>query len=314
MGGSSAPPLIIVLGPTASGKTAVAVELATQIGGEILSADSRAFFQGLDIVTDKPPLDQRRGVPHHLIDCVPIDGNYDAMAFRSDVVRLLPQIRGRGRHPLLVGGGTLYLGSILRGVFEGPSKDLAVRRRLTEQPADALIRELRSVDPAAAERIHPHDRLRLLRALEVYQLTGVPISRWQTQARPLSERMHVVGLLRERTEHRALIEQRVRRMVQRGVIEEVRTLLASGLADHMQAYRTIGIPEAVQVLRGELSIDAFCERVAHRTWQLAKRQLAWFRRDQNVQWISVSGRSTRAVTGEIRERLSLPADPHGAPL
>jgi tRNA dimethylallyltransferase len=310
--GPSAPPLIVVLGPTASGKTAVAVELATQIDGEIVSADSRAFFRGLDVITDKPSLDQRRGVPHHLIDCVPLGGDYDAMAFRSDVARLLPQIRSRGRHPLLVGGGTLYLGSILRGVFEGPSKDLVVRQRLTEQPADALIQELRSVDPAAAERIHPHDRLRLLRALEVYHLTGVPISRWQAQAKPLSERMHVVGLLRERSEHRALIEQRVRHMVQRGVIEEVRTLLESGLADHMQAYRTIGIPEAVQVLRGELTIDAFCERVAHRTWQLAKRQTAWFRRDQNVQWISVTGRSTRSVVGEIRERLSIPTDPHGA--
>ncbi|MBE0634506.1 tRNA (adenosine(37)-N6)-dimethylallyltransferase MiaA, partial [Candidatus Bipolaricaulota bacterium] len=123
-------PVIVVLGSTASGKTAVALELARQLNGEIISADSRAFFTGLDIVTDKPTREQRRDVPHHLIDCVPIDGEYDAMAFRSDVVRLLPQIRQRGHQPLIAGGGTLYLAALLRGIFEGTAKDDQLREAM----------------------------------------------------------------------------------------------------------------------------------------------------------------------------------------
>ena len=159
-------PVLVVLGPTASGKTTVAIELARRTNGEIISADSRAFFVGLDIVTDKPSLDERGGIPHHLIDCVPINGNY--------VVRLLPEIQDRHHQPILAGGGTLYLGAILRGIFEGPAKDEDLRSKMERQSIDDLFRELESVDPTAAGKIHRNDRLRITRALEVYRTTGTP--------------------------------------------------------------------------------------------------------------------------------------------
>jgi tRNA dimethylallyltransferase len=292
-------PVLVIQGPTASGKTAVAIELALRLKGEVISADSRAFFVGLDIVTAKPTVNEQAGIPHHLIDCVPIDGAYDAMAFRLDVERLLPEIRTRHRRPIIAGGGTLYLGSILRGLFEGPEKNEDLRAVLRERTRDDLFRELMSVDPEAAARIHANDRLRVIRALEVYRTTGKPMSAWQIEAKALPEDFLVVGLFREREQHRLAIEQRVRSMLEHGLIEEIDRLRGEGLAPEAQAYRTIGVPEAFDVLDGKISRDQFVPIVAARTWQLVRRQMAWFRRDKNVHWIDVSQSTPQEVANQI---------------
>jgi len=298
-------PVLVVLGPTASGKTAVAIELARRTNGEVISADSRAFFIGLDIVTDKPSLDERDGIPHHLIDCVPINGNYDAMAFRSSVARLLPEIRNRHHQPILAGGGTLYLGAILRGIFEGSGKDEDLRSAMKRRPIDDLFSELESIDPTAAEKIHRNDRLRITRALEVFRSTGKPMSQWQSEAEPLHEDFHIVGLCRERAEHRALIEKRICRMLDRGVIDEIAQLRTRGLTQDVQAYRTIGVPEAFEVLDGKLATEEYVRIVSNRTWQLVRRQMAWFRRDEAVRWIHVTGQSVGDVTDEILSEWSV---------
>lgn len=292
-------PVLVVLGPTVSGKTSVAIELARRMNGEVISADSRAFFTGLDIVTDKPMPDERDGIPHHLIDCVPIDGSYDAMAFRLDVSRLLPDIRSRGCQPIIAGGGTLYLASILRGIFEGAVKDEALRTSLKARSLGDLFDELVSVDPIAAARIHRNDRLRITRALEVFRTTGKTMSQWQSEATPLPDAFHVVGLRRDRAAHRALIEGRVRQMLARGVIEEIAHLRAQGLTEDVQAYRTIGVPEAFEVLDGTLTLDEFVQAVSARTWQLVRRQMAWFRRDEAVHWIDVSHRAAVDIAQDI---------------
>ena len=292
-------PVLVVLGPTASGKTAVAIELACRTNGEIISADSRAFFAGLDIVTDKPPLDERGGIPHHLIDCLPIDGAYDAMAFRSDVARLLPEIRNRHSQPVIAGGGTLYLGAILRGIFEGAAKDEDLRSAMGERSIDDLFRELESVDPVAAEKIHPNDRLRITRSLEGYRTTGKPMSQWQAEAEPLPEAFYVVGLSRERSQHRILIEERVRQMLDRGLIEEIELLRTRGLTRDVQAYRTIGVREAFDVLDGKTTMEEFVRIVSNRTWQLVRRQMAWFRRDEAIRWIDVTCRTAKDVAEQI---------------
>ena len=273
--------------------------VARRLDAEIISADSRAFFCGFDVVTDKPTSEQRAEIPHHLIDCVPIDGAYDAMAFREDVARLVPEIRARGRVPLIVGGGTLYLGALLRGLFEGPSADAGLRATLAERSVEELYRELRAVDPAAAEAIHPNDRLRIERALEVYRLSGRPISAWQAEAAPLPYRFVVVGLDRDRAEHRAAIAARVRRMIGGGLIEEFERLRAAGLTPECQAYRSIGIPEVEAYTAGSITVEEMEERIANRTWQLARRQSAWFRREKGVRWIDVSGRDADAVADDI---------------
>lgn len=291
--------VLILFGPTAVGKTAVAVAVARRLGAEIISADSRTFFRGFDVITDKPTSEQRTEIPHHLLDCVPIDGAYDAMAFREDVARLVPEIRARGRVPLIVGGGTLYLGALLRGLFEGPGSNADLRAEMAEQSVEELHRELVAVDPAAAGAIHLNDRLRIERALEVYRLSGRPISAWQVEAAPLPYRFVVVGLDRDRTEHREAIAVRVRRMIDGGLIEEFERLREAGLTRECQAYRSIGIPEVEAYAAGSITVEEMEERIAHRTWQLARRQSAWFRREKGVRWIDVSGRDADSVAGDI---------------
>lgn len=292
-------PVLVLLGPTAVGKTAVSVEIASRIDGEILSTDSRAFYVGLDIVTDKPSEVERRGIPHHLIDCVAIRESYDAMAFRRDVERLIPEIRARGHVPILVGGGTLYLGAVLRGIFEGPAKDGALRSSMAERSIGELYERLVSVDPTAAGSIHPNDRLRITRALEVHELTGRPISAWQADAAPLPYSFFSAGLRRDRDDHRAAIAARVRRMIDRGLVDEVKRLREEGLDPECQAYRTIGVPEAAAFIDGRASRLEMERETVNRTWGLVRRQGAWFRREKGVSWWDVTGRNAGEVADEI---------------
>ena len=295
----AAPAVLVILGPTATGKTTVAVETALRVDGEVISADSRAFFTGLDIVTDKPSIAERRGVPHHLIDCVPICGEYDAMAFRAVVARLVPEIAARARLPILAGGGTLYLASVLRGIFEGPGKSDAFRRSLDEVPSEDLHRRLATLDPPAAEAIHPRDRLRIVRALEVEAASGRPMTTWKAEARPLPFTFRVYGLTRERGDHRAAIEARARTMIESGLLDEVRHLRTLGLTAECQAYRSVGVPEASAYLDGAITRDDLLERIVRATWALARRQTSWFRAQPGVSWISVTGRTAAEVADEI---------------
>lgn len=283
--------VIVILGPTGVGKSAVAVELGLRIGGEVISADSRAFFRGLDIVTDKPSPAVQRMVPHHLIDIIEITDSYDAMAFRHDVARLVPEIQARGHIPIIAGGGTLYLGAILRGIFPGPSANPELRRRLAERPLPELYLQLKKIDPAAARKIHPHDRLRITRALEVYETTGRPISSLQQEAQPLPFDFVVFGLRVEREAHRRVIAARVDQMLAHGLIDEVKRLRGQGLTPQHQAYRTIGVRETFAYLDGKLSYAELRDAIVRNTWGLVRRQIAWFRREDEVKWIDVTGNS-----------------------
>ena len=293
---------LVLLGPTAVGKSEVAIELGLVLHGEVISADSRAFFRGLDVATDKVRASARRGVPHHLVDVVEATGRYDAAAFCRDADRLIREIAGRGRVPIVCGGGTLYVGAILRGLFAGPSADPDLRRDLeTLEPAE-LHERVRAADPSAAARIHPHDRVRLVRALEVHRLTGRPISAWQAEAKPLPYRFVSFGLEREKEDHRAAIASRVAAMVAAGLVAEVDGLRRAGLGPTAQAFRTIGVPEASAFLDGEISEAEMKERIARNTWSLVRRQTAWFRADEDVAWIDVTGRSAKDVAREIATR------------
>jgi len=294
---------VVILGPTAVGKSSVAIEVAIRLDGEVISADSRAFFRGLDIATDKPSCAARRGVPHHLIDIIDIDESYDAMAFRKDADRLIRQIWKRQHLPLVVGGGALYLGAILRGLFPGPSADEQIRRRLSQQPLDELYTELSEVDPTAAAHIHQNDRLRIVRALEVHHITGRPISELQQEATPLPYRFVLFGLSRERDDHRAGIAARVEGMLERGLVAEVTRLRQEGLNQEHQACRTIGVREVFAFLDGEISRDQLREALITNTWALVRRQMAWFRNEKDVQWIDVTNRAPDAVAEEIVAQL-----------
>lgn len=294
-----APAALVLLGATATGKTAIAIETARELEGEVISVDSRAFFRGLDIVTDKPLEPDRRGIPHHLIDCVPIDGAYDAMAFRADVARLVPEIARRGRVPILAGGGTLYLAAVLRGIFEGPGKSESFRASLEGEDVESLHRRLAVVDPAAAAKIHRRDRLRVVRALEVEAQSGRTITEWQEEAAPLPFRFHSFGLSRERSDHRAAVAARARQMIERGLVDEVARLRGAGLTPDRQAYRSVGVPEACAYLDGAISQNEMLERIVRATWSLVRRQTAWFRAQPGVSWIDVTGRAPSDVAREI---------------
>jgi len=293
--------VLVLVGATATGKSAVAIELALQLGGEVVSADSRAFFEGLDVVTAKPTLTERRGVTHHLLDCVPLDGEYDAMAFRADVNRIVPAIHARRRVPILAGGGTLYLAAVLRGLFEGPGKNVEFRQSLDDAPTDELHRRLAAVDPPAAAAIHPRDRLRIVRALEVEAASGRPITSWKSEAVPLPFTFHVFGLERDRDDHRAAVSRRVQDMLDDGLVDEVAQLKERGLAPGCQAFRSVGVPEAWAHLAGAITRDELADRIVRATWSLARRQMAWFRGEAGVSWICVTGRDVPSVAEEIAD-------------
>jgi tRNA dimethylallyltransferase len=271
-----------VTGPTASGKTAVGIELARLLNAEIISLDSMAVYRGMDVGTAKPTAAERAVVPHHLIDVVEPSENYSVAAYRQAAWAAVEDIRGRSREVLFVGGTPLYLKAMLRGLFEGPPADWTVRRRLMDEAqADPTVlhRRLQTVDAAASARLHPNDTRRLIRALEVYEATGSPISVLQQQfetGRSADEcRVFVLDWPRHRLHER--IDRRVEAMFAAGLVEETRKLVGGERPLGRTARQAVGYREVLEHLAGKLDLTATIELVKLRTRQFAKRQLTWFR-------------------------------------
>lgn len=270
-------------GPTASGKTTVGVELARRLGAEVLSLDSMAVYRRLDVGTAKPPPAEQRGVPHHLIDLVEPDAEFSLAEYLRRARDAVEAIRVRGRVPLFVGGSPLYLKALLRGVFEGPAADWEFRRDVEREAAERgaawLHGRLAAVDPASAQRLHPRDQRRIIRALEVHRLTGQPISALQAQfERPRDPtECRVFLLVWPRETLYARIDARVDAMFRAGWVEEVRGLTAVGHRLGRTAAQAVGYREILDHLAGRASLDATITTVKTRTRQFAKRQLTWFR-------------------------------------
>jgi tRNA dimethylallyltransferase len=281
--------VVALVGPTGSGKTELSLALARQWDAEIVNADSRQIYRRLDIGSAKPTAAQRALVPHHLLDVVEPDVSFDCARYRRLALAAVADITGRGKRVLLVGGTGLYVKVLLRGVFAGPARDAALRARLEAQEAAApgsLHRQLTAVDPTSADRLHPHDRVRLIRALEVWELTGAPISAWQA-AHAFAETPFetlVLGLSLPRAELYARITARCEAMVRDGLIEEVQGLYAAGLDPELPALRSVGYREVGEYLRGRCDLSAALARMAHATRRFAKHQLTWFRADPHVVW------------------------------
>ena len=270
-------------GPTASGKTGVGLELAARLGAEIISLDSMAVYRGMDLGTAKPTLDQRSRVPHHLIDLVTPDQEYSLSQYVAAAHEALAEIRARGRSVIFVGGTPLYLKALLRGVYPGPPADWDFRRQIEEELRHVDIRQLherlRLVDPLSAARLHPNDKRRIIRALEVYRWTGKPLSHEQTQfEEPRPDRgCKVVALAMPREELHRRIEERVEQMFAAGWVEEVRHLLARYGSLGRTAAQAVGYREVIEHVRGERDLTATVGRVKIRTRQFARRQDTWFR-------------------------------------
>ena len=285
--------LIAIVGPTATGKTALAVALARAIGGEIVGADSRQVYRRMDIGTAKPTPEERALVPHHLLDVVDLDEPFSLAQYLELATEALEDIWARGRQPLLVGGSGQYVWALLEGWTVPrlpPQREL--RRPLEERAkrdgGEALHRELARVDAQAAAGIDPRNVRRVIRALEVFQATGRPISFWQEKAPPGWDAL-ILGLTCTRDELYRRIDARVDAMMEAGLVDEVRGLLAMGYSPALPSMSGIGYREVCQHLAGELDLPTTVARIKAATHRLARQQATWFRRDDpRIRWIDVS--------------------------
>jgi tRNA dimethylallyltransferase len=275
---------LILTGPTGSGKTELGIELAERLGAEIISMDSMALYRGMDIGTAKPTPAQRRRVPHHLVDILAPWEAASVAWWLEQAAACCRDIERRGRRPLFVGGTPLYLKALLCGLFDGPPGDEALRQRLAQEAEQlgpfALHQRLARVDPGAAARLHPNDLRRVIRALEVWELTGRPLSAWQTQwsvtpgSRPTDR---VLWLDMPRPELYARIDARVARMFAEGLVDEVRALRALGRPISLQASQALGYKEVFAHLDGRAALEDAIRHIQTRSRNFAKRQITWFR-------------------------------------
>jgi tRNA dimethylallyltransferase len=290
-----------LVGPTAVGKSAVALGLARQIDCEIVSADSMQVYRGVDIGTAKPTAGERAVAPHHLIDVCEFSDVFDAKRFVELASKAIADIHSRGKLALVVGGTGLYVRALRHGLFEGPSRNEELRARLETMTASELFEELQRLDPQTARRIDRHNPRRLVRALEVFHETGKPISElqqeWakaeiprpirQAQGRQARDDSLGICLDRERDDLHARIERRVDQQIAAGWVGEVQRLMRLGLEKNPTALQAAGYRELAAHVRGELPLDKAVALIKTRTRQLAKRQLTWFRREPQLHWIEI---------------------------
>jgi tRNA dimethylallyltransferase len=285
--------LLLLAGPTAVGKSAIAIALAARLDGEIVSVDSMQVYRGMNIGTAKPSLSERVRVPHHLIDVAGIREAFDAAKFVSLAGAAVKQIRGRDRIPILCGGTGLYFKALLEGLGEAPPANPELRRELEQTSLAVLLEELAALDPVLFERIDRQNPRRIIRALEVLRQTGKTFSEqraaWdghQGSVRP-TENILFIGLQRSVEDLRQRIDDRVDRMFELGLVMETQRLIQEGLDKNQTAMQAIGYRQVVEHLRGERSLGETIELVKLRTRQFAKRQMTWFRRQARVNWLTL---------------------------
>ena len=283
---------ILILGVTASGKGQLAFTLAQSLGAEIISVDSMKVYRRMDIGTGKPPGEAREKVPCHLIDVIEPSESFSVAAFLELAEDAVEQIKSRERPIIAVGGTALYIKALLYGLFEGPGTDEQVRTQLRTRAQDEgaeLYRELEKIDSEAAERISPNDTKRIIRALEVYQITGKPISSFQRQwsANETGHNWTIIGLRREKAEESKRINARVKKMIEAGLVDEVESLLAEDKPLSKQARCAIGYAEIIDYLAGAITLEDAIELIKKNTRRLAKAQRTWFKTFRNVNWLDI---------------------------
>ncbi len=296
---------MLILGVTGSGKGRLAFELAQSLGGEIISIDSMKVYRRMDIGTAKPPIENRRLIKYHLIDVVEPSESFSVGTYLDLAQKAIEEIQSKNKPVVAVGGTAMYIKALLCGMFEGPGTDEQIRSRLKERAKteglDELYRQLQIIDPVACRRIHSNDAKRIIRAMEVYELTGRPISSFQQQwdtgnselritnneSRTTKSDWMIVGLRREKAEESKRINARVKKMIDAGLVDEVKSLLAEDKPLSKQAACAIGYAEIIDYLAEKISLEDAIELIKKNTRYLAKHQRTWFRSFKNVNWLDV---------------------------
>ena len=297
---------LLLAGPTAVGKSEIALLVAEQLGGEIISVDSMQVYRGLDIGTAKPSAAERKRVPHHLVDVVDLTTAFSAAEFVSSAQAAITDIQARGKVPLLCGGTGLYFKALLQGLGEAPPADPALRAELGQTPLAQLLTELERADPATFASIDRQNPRRVIRAVSVIRLTGKPYSeqraQWDGGPMPTSMSCVSFGLARLPEDLKERISRRVDQMFDQGLVEETRSLLDRGLSDNPIALQALGYRQVTDYLRGNLSLPAAVELVKKRTRLFAKRQMTWFQRQLELNWITLERDSAPEA---VAERITL---------
>ena len=284
--------IICIAGPTASGKTALAVELAKELNGEVVSCDSMQVYKRMDIGTAKPTAEEMQGIPHHMLDVAQAWEDFSVSRYCNQAAPIVDDIIAQGKTAIIAGGTGLYMDSLIRGHSFAPFPSTGVREAL-EARAEAegiqpLLEELAQVDPESTGRLHPSDRKRIIRALEVYRETGITITEHNRRTREVPPKYRPVWLGLDFSDRAALyrrIDRRVERMLEAGLLDEIRSLLESGIPETCTAMQAIGYKEFLPVLRGERGLCDAAAEVCQSSRRYAKRQLTWFRRNPNMHWI-----------------------------
>ena len=304
--------LICIAGPTASGKTALSIALAKELDAEIVSCDSMQVYIRMDIGTAKPTVDERENIPHHMLDVAEPAEDFSVSKYCEMAAPIVDDIMARGKTAIIVGGTGLYMDSLIRGnnfaPYPATGRLEELEKLAAEQGIEAVIAQLREVDPESAARLHPSDQKRIIRAMEVYLETGISITEHNRRTPEIPPKYHPVWFALEDAERQTLyerIDKRVEIMLQDGLIEEIKSLLAEGISEKCTAMQAIGYKEFVDALAGRCSMETAVALVQQSSRQYAKRQLTWFRRNKCIHWLRrESGEGTAEILQKARQILA----------
>ena len=304
--------IICIAGPTASGKTALSIALAKELNGEVVSCDSMQIYKGMDIGTAKPTREEMQGIPHHMIDVAEPDEDFSVSRYCEMATPIVDDIIARGKTAIIAGGTGLYMDSLIKGNDFAPYPATGRREELeklaAEQGIEAVIAQLREVDPESAERLHPSDQKRIIRAMEVYLETGISITEHNRRTQAIPPKYHPVWFALEDADRQTLydrIDKRVDIMLQDGLIDEIKSLLAEGIPEKATSLQAIGYKEFVDALAGRSSMETAAALVQQSSRKYAKRQLTWFRRNKDIHWLRrEEGETTAEILQKARQVLA----------
>lgn len=300
-------PIIFIVGPTAGGKSEISFYLAQKINAEIIYCDSAVLYKEISVLSAKPPVEYRNAIPHHMIDMLSVNGEYNVCSYGKEAGEIIRRLTRRKKNIVVTGGSGLYVKALLDGIFEGAEKNQEIREKIEEeirlQGLERVYARLQKVDPDAASHISANDKMRIIRALEVYENTGCPISQLQKQSRGIAHEYPcaLFGIAVERTELYQRINRRTKAMFVQGAVEEVRRLLTMPLSQ--TARSILGIKEIAGYLEGGTTLAEAEEELAKNTRHFAKRQMTWFRKDKRVEWIEATGLGAEEIVENIYKKV-----------